>query len=115
MAPGQAYWRLVRQEWRRAVEGGNMLLYINVLDETGQPVWGQEVIVENGGHSALYTEPKPGEVYGVNFVMSGTLGSYQAFVGGPLPSERVVNLGLGERFGWTEHSTFVLEFQRATK
>ena len=115
VAPGDRYWRLVHQEWRRAVEGGNMLLYINILDETGQPVWGQEVIVENGGHTPLYTTPKPGEAYGVNFIMSGTLGSYQAFVGGPLPSDRVVGLGLGERFGWTEHSTFVLEFQLAHK
>jgi hypothetical protein len=115
VAAGERYWRLVRQEWRRAVDGGNMLLYINALDETGQPVWGQEVIIENGGHTALYTTPKPGEAYGVNFVMSGTLGSYQAFVGGALPSDRVVGLGLGERYGWTEHSTFMLEYQLAKK
>ena len=115
VAPGQPYWRLVRLEWWKQSEGGNTLLYVSTFNENGQPVWGQEVIVENGGHTSLYTEPKPGEQYGVNYPMSSTLNSYQVFVGGNLPSDRVVGLGLGEALGTKEHTTFVLEFQRSTK
>jgi hypothetical protein len=44
--------------------------------------------------------------------MSNTLNSYIVFVGGDLPSERVVGLGLGEWYGGFDHTTFVLAFQR---
>jgi hypothetical protein len=45
--------------------------------------------------------------------MSSTLNSYQVYVGGDLPSERVVGLGLGEWYGGKDHTTFVLVFQRS--
>jgi hypothetical protein len=115
VAPGQSYWRLVRLEWRKASEGGNTLLYVNTLGESGQMLWGHEVIIENGGRTVLYTDPKPGEPYGANFPMSGTLNSYQVYIGGGLPSERVTGLGLGEWYGGTDHTSFILEFQRTRK
>jgi hypothetical protein len=115
VAPGQQYWRLVRLEWRKASEGGNTMLYISTLNENGQMAWGQEVVVENGGHTVLYTTPRPGEPYGTNFPMSNTLNSYQVFVGGNLPSDRVAGLGLGEWLGGLDHNTFVLYFQRSKK
>jgi hypothetical protein len=115
VAPGQSYWRLVRLEWWKPGEGGNTLIYITTLNENGQPVWGQEVVVENGEHTVLVTNPKPGEPYGANFPMFSTLNSYQVFVGGDLPSERVTGLGLGEFLGGTDHTTFVLVFQRNRK
>jgi hypothetical protein len=115
VAPGQRYWRLVSLQWRKASEGGNTLLYVSTLNENGQPVWGQEVIVEHGVKESLYTQPKSGEPYGTNYPMSGTLNSYQVYVGGDLPSERVVGLGLGEWLGGLDHNTFILVFQRATK
>ena len=102
-------------EWWKRSEGGNTLLYVSTFNEKGQPAWGQEVIVENGGHTVLYTSPKAGEPYGTNFPMQGTLNSYQVFVGGDLPSDRVTGLGLGEWHGSTDHTTFVLEFQRTIK
>jgi hypothetical protein len=115
VAPGQPYWRLVRLEWWKPGEGGNALIYVTTLNENGQPVWGQEVVVENGEHTVLYTNPKPGEPYGTNFPMFSTLNSYQVFVGGNLPSERVTGLGLGEFLGGMDHTTFVLVFQRSKK
>jgi hypothetical protein len=115
VAPGQPYWRLVRLKWLKASEGGNRMLYVTTFNEKGQPVWGQEVMVEHGVKEYLYTEPKSGEPYGTNYPMSGTLNSYQVYVGGDLPSERVVGLGLGEWPGGLDHTTFILEFQRATK
>jgi hypothetical protein len=105
----------VRLEWWKAGEGGNTLIYISALDEKGRPVWGQEVIVENGGHTILYTDPKPGEAHGANFPMSSTLNSYQVFIGGDLSSDRVVGLGLGEWLGGLDHTTFVLVFQQGKK
>jgi hypothetical protein len=115
VAPGQPYWRLVRLEWHKANEGGNTLLYVSTFNEKGQPVWGQEVIVEHGEQEPLYTTPKAGEPYGTNYPMQSTLNSYQVYVGGDLPSERVVGLGLGEWYGGLDHTTFILEFQRSTR
>ncbi len=115
VAPGEQYWRLVRLEWWKSAEGGNTMLYVTTLNAAGQPRWGQEVIIENGGHTVLYTDPKPGEPYGTNFPMSSTLNSYQAFIGGDLPSDRVTGMGLGEAHGLKDHTTFVLVFQLARK
>jgi len=115
VAPGERYWRLVRLEWRKQGEGGNALLYVTTLNEKGVPAWGQEVVVEHGAQERLYTSPKPGEPYGVNYPMFSTLNSYLVFVGGTLPSDRVTGLGLGESLNGMEHTTFVLVFQLTTK
>lgn len=111
VAPGGRYWRLVRLEWWKASEGGNTLLYVSTLDEQGRPVWRQEVVIEHGVAERLYTDPKPGEPYGVNYPMASTLNSYHVFVGGELPSDRVTGLGLGEWPGGQDHTSFVLIFQ----
>ena len=84
-------------------------------DEDGLPVWGQEIIIENGGHTVLYTDPKPGEHHGLNNQMTSTRNSYRAFVGGDLPSDRVTGMGLGLWLGGLDHTAFVLVFQRTTK
>jgi hypothetical protein len=117
VAPGQLYWRLVRLEWLRPGESGsgNALIYINTFRQDGQPKWGQEVIVENGGHTSLYTEPQTGNPYGANFPMYSTLNSYQVFVGGDYPSERLTGLGLGLSLGDLAHTSFILEFQLTRK
>jgi len=115
VSPGQQYWRLVRLEWRKAHEGGNTLLYASTINKNGQPVWGQEVIVEHGAKESIYTDPKPGEPHGANYPMYGTLNSYQVYVGGDLPSERVTGLGLGEWYGGLDHTSFILVFQRSTR
>jgi hypothetical protein len=114
-SPGERYWRLVRLEWWKPGEGGNTMLYITTLREDGQPKWGQELIIENGGHTVLYTTPKPGEPHGQNYPMANTLNSYQVFVGGDLPSDLVTGLGLGEYLGGLDHTTFVLVFQLTRK
>jgi hypothetical protein len=113
--PGQRYWRLVTLEWKKPGEGGDTQTYITIFDEEAQPVWGQEVRVENGGGQILYTEPKPGVPSGTHFTMYNTLNSYQVYVGGDLPSERVAGLGLGEWLGGRDHTSFVLVFQRTKK
>jgi len=115
VAPGERYWRLVRLEWWKPGEGGNTMIYVSTLDEQGRAVWRQEVVVEHGDAERLYTDPKPGEPYGVDYPMGNTLNSYQVFVGGALPSDRVTGLGLGEYLGGLDHTTFVLVFQLTRK
>jgi len=115
VTPGQWYWRLVRLQWQSARDGGNTILYVQALNDKGQPAWGQQVIVENGGRTLLFTEPKAGQEYGVNFPMASTLNSYLVYIGGDLPSDRVTGLGLGEWLGSTDHTSFFLVFQRTKK
>jgi len=117
VAAGQLYWRLARLDWRKPGEdgSGNCIIYITTFKQDGQPRWGQEVVVENGGHTVLYTDPKPGHPYGAEFVMGSTLNSYIVFVGGDYPSERVTGLGLGVWLGGLDHTSWILEFQLARK
>ena len=111
---GQSYWRLVVAEWRSPDEsGGTHYIYINTIDETGNPLPGQRVFVDNGGRTVLATEYKAGTDYGVTFPMYGTLGSYTCHVEGL--SDRVVGLGLGTAKGDETHTAFRLVFQQAVK
>jgi len=112
--PGQAYWRLVVAEWRSPDESGGIhYLYISTIDETGNPLPGQRVFVDNGGRTILVTEYKAGTDYGVAFPMYDTLGSYTCHVEGL--SDRVAGLGLGSVKGDKTHTAFHLVFQRTVK
>jgi hypothetical protein len=112
--PGQTYWRLVVAEWHSPDESGvGPYIYISTIDETGNPVAGQRVFVDNGGRTILVTEYKAGTDYGVTFPMYGTLGAYTCHVEGL--SDRVVGLGLGERKGDKTHTAFRLVFQWTVK
>jgi hypothetical protein len=112
--PGQTYWRLVVAEWHSPDESGvGPYIYINTIDETGNPVAGQRVFVDNGGRTILVTEYKAGTDYGVTFPMYGTLGAYTCHVEGL--SDRVVGLGLGEVKGDKTHTAFRLVFQWTVK
>ncbi|MFB0533806.1 MAG: hypothetical protein ACETWR_02370 [Anaerolineae bacterium] len=112
--PGQTYWRLVVAEWHSPDESGyGPYIYLSTIDETGKPLPGQRVFVDNGGRTILVTEYKAGTDYGVTFPMYGTLGSYTCHVEGL--SDRVVGLGLGTVKGDAEHTAFRLVFQRTVK
>jgi hypothetical protein len=101
-------------EWRSPDESGGIhYIYISTLDETGNPLAGQRVFVDNGGRTILVTEYKAGTDYGVTFPMYGTLGAYTCHVEGL--SDRVVGLGLGAVKGAKEHTAFHLVFQRTVK
>jgi hypothetical protein len=112
--PGQTYWRLVTAGWSSPDESGGIhYIYISTIDETGNPLPGQRVFVDNGGRTVLVTEYKAGTDYGVTFAMYATLGAYTCHVEGL--SDRLVGLGLGERKGDKEHTAFHLVFQRTVK
>jgi len=118
VAPGQPYWRLVEARWADEKEAkGKHDIYVNVLDESGQRIIGQPVVVEwRDGKDVKVTENKPEPEYSFNFNMYGTLGSYNVYVEG-LPSDMLVGAGLGDlaRPTWKIHTCFYLTFQRAMR
>jgi len=86
--------------------GGNHNIYIEVLDESGHRIVGQEVIVSNGVELwTLLTEDKPLPEYAANYPMwSGNV--YRAKVAGD--SDLVFNM----RMPNNHHVNFLLTFQR---
>lgn len=117
VAPGQPYWRLVEARWANEQESqGKHHIYVNVLDENGQRIIGQPVVVRwHDGQVVIKTEDKPEPEFSCNFQMYTVLGAYDLYVDG-LPSEKVLGMGLGtpELPNWTIHTSFYLVFQRTT-
>jgi hypothetical protein len=115
VSSGQWYWRLVRTEWLE--QSGNHHIYVEVLDENGNRSFGQTIVFEYGGSPHYETYPMPdklGEEYAYNFVMGDLLGSYNVYIGGDDPSDKIYGLGLGTRQDpyRTHHTCFFLTFQR---
>ncbi|NLE76374.1 MAG: cyclic nucleotide-binding domain-containing protein, partial [Chloroflexi bacterium] len=71
VAPGQQYWRLVEARWANEQESqGKHHIYVNVLDEGGQRLIGQPVIVNwVDGQVTVMTEDKPKTEMSCNFGM----------------------------------------------
>ena len=69
VAPGQPYWRLVEARWEDEKEaGGKHNIYVNVLDENGERIIGQPVVVDWGdGKDVKPTEKKTEPEYSFNF------------------------------------------------
>jgi CRP-like cAMP-binding protein len=115
---GQQYWRLTELRWQDGTESNSdHTIYIEVKDQAGQRIVGQPVEVRwQDGSLTLFIEDKPPPVYGGNFPMYNTLGSYSVTVPG-LPSDTVVGLGMGtpEQPNFTIHTNFFLTFQKVTK
>lgn len=115
VSSGQWYWRLIRTKWLE--ESGNHHIYVEVLDENGNRSFGQTMVFEYGGSPHYETYPMPdklGEEYAYNFVMGDLLGSYNVYIGGDEPSDKIYGLGLGTRQDpyRTHHTCFFLTFQR---
>ncbi len=114
---GDRYWRLVRARWLSEEESRkDIQIYVDLLDEAGERVYGVSVGVDNGGHQSVVSEYQsccyPWD-YPVKYPMFNTVCSYNVYVEG-LPSDMVAGLGLGtpEHPDWTIHTGFVLTFQR---
>lgn len=117
LRPGDRYWRLVKARWLSEEESRrDIQIYVDLLDEAGQRVFGETVVFENGGTQRVVSEPQsccyPWD-YPVKWPMFNVLCSYRAYVEG-LPSDMMMGMGLGtpEHPDWTIHTGFVLTFQR---
>jgi LysM repeat protein len=117
LQPGDRYWRLVKARWLSEEESRrDIQIYVDLLDEAGERVYGVRVAFDNGGHQSVASEHQsccyPWD-YPVKWPMFNTLCSYSAYVEG-LPSDMVAGMGLGtpEHPDWTIHTGFVLTFQR---
>jgi hypothetical protein len=117
LQPGDRYWRLVKARWLNEEESRrDIQIYVDLLDEAGERIYGDTVVFENGGRQTVVAERQsccyPWD-YPVKCPMFSALCSYTAFVEG-LPSDAVVGMGLGtpEHPDWTIHTGFVLTFQR---
>ena len=113
--PGQPHWRLVAAQWADPIESvGRHNIFFEVLDENGERATGQPVIVEwRGGDLTIFMKPGPPPEWGADFPMFNTLGSYDSFVGGGAPSDRVTGMGMGtvEHPDFTFHTSFYLTFR----
>jgi CRP-like cAMP-binding protein len=116
---GLTYWRLVKVIWQDQFESGNdHTIYVEVLDENGNRIVGQPVEVRwSDGSQTVLTEDKPPCDYPANFPMFATLGSYAVRVGGDLPSDTLVGMGMGtaEHRHVNFHTNFLLTFQRVKR
>ncbi len=109
---GQTYWRVVRAEFQDPQEGGGRHhIFIEVLDEDGQRIVGQEVqVFWPDGSATVVTEDKPPPEYAANFPMYGDLGGYSVRL--PGLSDMVTGMGLP---GGRMHVVYRLVFQRTVK
>jgi hypothetical protein len=115
--PGQLSWRLIKAEfWDEKENQGKHHIFVNVLDEKGVRIIGQEISVEWPGEKlVILTENKPPPEYSANFPLDvnhyppwGTLGAFDVRVNG-LPSDKVIGMGLPPK---NKFVVYLLTFQR---
>lgn len=111
--PGKTIWRLVKARWFSEQEaGGRHHIYVEALDEQGQPVPNVPFDVRwpNNGTTA-YTNGRSGFDAG-NFPMSKSLNEFAVAIGGGLPSDHVFGIGMGADGNSGIHTSTGLTFQR---
>ncbi len=118
VSSGQQYWRLIDARWADEIQsGGKHHIYVETLDEGGNRVVGQPVMVTWGeGALSGVTEDKAPPDYAYNFQMYAAGYAYSVNVEG-LPSDRLSGAGLGsiEQRTYGIHTSYYLTFQRTTK
>lgn len=114
---GQPYWRLLRAEfWDEKENQGKHHIFVNVLDEKGARIIGQEIVVKWPDEQiTIVTEEKPAPEYSANYPLEvnhyppwHTLGAFTVWVNG-LPSDRVTGMGLPPK---NRFVVYWLTFQR---
>jgi len=115
---GEAFWKAVRVHHLTPEENhGNHHIFIDVLDEEGQRIYGAQVKVTWPGGEQVLTVDKPPNEPGTNFpVWRGQVCSVEAL---GLPSDKVTGIHTGhpdEGPGNTLfHHSFLVVFQRTVK
>jgi hypothetical protein len=109
--PG-TYFRVKKLAYQDENESeGSHHMYVEVVDELGLRLTGQQVQVRwDGNQATLVTSyEKPVTEYATNFAMYGPIGSYSVRVGGI--SDEVLGMGLPGRL----HVNFLITFQRSPR
>ncbi len=118
VGPGQQYWRLVDARWADEIESaGKHHIYVEALDENGNRLVGQPVVITWGeGSERGLTEDKTPPDYSYNFQMYAAGYSYTVNMDG-MPSDRLSGAGLGsiEQRNYGIHTSYYVTFQRVTK
>jgi CRP-like cAMP-binding protein len=118
VAPGQPYYFLKEVRWEDEQEaGGKHHIYVDVLDENGRRIVGQNVTVFwSDGSATLPLEDKPFPDFGFNYQMYASGYAYSVKVEG-LPSDILRGAGMGDlanRFKGI-HTAYYLTYQKAIK
>ncbi|MCB0210231.1 MAG: hypothetical protein KDJ52_12915, partial [Anaerolineae bacterium] len=112
--PTQAHWRLIQVRWANKQEAQNRgYIYLKALNETGQPIEGAVFQADRG--DAIDRAPTKGAIdhYLGNYMMTGTLGTYRVSMHQDnLPSDTLINVGLGEPGAPGDRTAFFLVFQK---
>lgn len=121
IAPGQAFWRVVKARWYNEQEadgvGPDHHILVDVLDGAGRRVGpGLSLLVEwPGDHTLIYTEAKAGELWAANYPMSKSLNEFSISVNDALvPSETLKGIGMGADGNSAVHTSTGVTFQLAT-
>jgi hypothetical protein len=109
----EVQWMDIRQS------GGKHHIFLEVVDEGGQRLVGQQIRVSwPGGETRVPIEEKPGEPWGGNFPMFATLGAYAVQVAAPPGrSDAVEGLGLGtpQEPDVKHHTSFGITFRARSR
>lgn len=118
VAVEETYWRVVGLEWLTGAKAdGKSNIFVEVLDEAGGRVANQVVRLFNMNGALLEsrsTNDKSGGDYACDFPMYNAGRAYRLLVDG-LPSESVINLGMGAADDPTLLTSFKIKFQRTKR
>jgi hypothetical protein len=113
----QPHWRLIEARWADDKEAaGKAYVFLRALDENGDPLEGALFQADRG--DAVDKVETKGQVdqYWGNYLLTGTLGTYKISMAGDLPSDKLINVGLGNEVSPRDAiaTSFFLTFQKVT-
>lgn len=115
--PGQPYWQVIRGRWFDVAEsGGRHHIYVETLDEAGQPLPNVPFRVAwPSGNTTALTNGYSGFDSG-NVPLSPSRNEFEVAVADGQPSERVSGIGMGAEtpggFNAGAHTSTLIVFQR---
>lgn len=115
VAPGQQFWRIVKAQWWNEQESqGRHHIYVEALDESGEPLSGIPARVDwPNGLTGVHTNGRSGFDAG-NFPMSKSLNEFSIDIGDGVPSEVLTGIGMGADGNSGVHTSTGVVFQLTT-
>lgn len=117
LAPGDAYWRVVRARWYSEQEaGGRHHIFVETITPDGRPVAGVPFEVtwpSKPEGEVFYTKAGKGFDAG-NYPMSASLREFSVRIADGVPSETVTGIGMGADGNPRIHTSTLITYQLAT-